>query len=122
MGSSGAAALRMILSSTSVMFMTWRTGDSGELEEAAQHVDLEESAEVADVAVVVDGGPAGVHAQRLAVGGGERVELSREGVEEAEGHSCGESVLNGLRIVPCRFYAVFSFSAFWGGRIFAMRG
>ncbi len=57
-----------------------------QLEKAAQHVDLQEGAEVADVAVVVDGGPAGVHAQRLAVGGRERVHLSRKGIEEAESH------------------------------------
>ena len=61
-------------------------GDAGELEEAAQDVDLQKGAEVADVAVVVDGGPAGVHAERLAVGGDEFVQLSREGIEKAESH------------------------------------
>ena len=47
-----------------------------ELQEAAQHVDLQKGAEVADVAVVVNRRPAGVHPQRLAVGGDELVHLS----------------------------------------------
>ena len=59
---------------------------SRELEEAAENVYLQESAEVADVAVVVDRGPAGVHAQRFAVHGDELVELSREGIEKADRH------------------------------------
>ncbi len=60
--------------------------DSGQLQEAPQHVHLQERAEVADVAVVVDRGPAGVHAEGCAVGGRERVHLSREGIKEAQGH------------------------------------
>ena len=59
---------------------------SGQPQEAAENVDLQKCTEVADVAVVVDRGPAGVHAQRLAVGSGERIQLSREGIEKAEGH------------------------------------
>lgn len=59
---------------------------SGELEEAAEDVNCQESAEVADVAVVVDRGPAGVDAQGLAVHGDEVVDLSGQGVKEAEGH------------------------------------
>jgi hypothetical protein len=48
---------------------------------------MEEGAEVADVAVVVDGGAAAVEAQGLAVGGVERFDFSGEGVEEFEGHA-----------------------------------
>ena len=59
---------------------------AGQLQKAAQHVDLQESAKVADVAVVVDCRPAGVHAQRLAVRRDEFVQLSRKGIEKAEGH------------------------------------
>src|SRR5208337_4216366 len=55
-------------------------------QEAAQHIDLEKGAEVTDVAVIVDRGPAGVHAQGLAVFSDERVELSGESIEKAEGH------------------------------------
>ena len=72
MGRPAAAALRMILSSTSVMFMTWSNGDALLADEAAQDVDVEEGAEVADVAVVVDGGAAAVHAQCGCADGGER--------------------------------------------------
>lgn len=64
-------------------------GDSLQLEEAAEDVDLEERPEVADVAVVVDGGPAGVHAECLAVDGCEFFDAAGEGVEESNGHSCG---------------------------------
>ncbi len=64
-------------------------GDSLQLEEAAQHVDLEERPEVADVAVVVDGRSAGVHAERLAVGGREFLDAAGESVEESDGHSYG---------------------------------
>ena len=39
-------------------------GDSLLADEAAEDVDVEEGAEVADVAVVVDGGAAAVHAER----------------------------------------------------------
>ena len=61
-------------------------GHAAQAQKAPQNVDLQKSAEVADVAVVVDRRPAGVHAQCLAVGGLERIQLSREGVEKAEGH------------------------------------
>jgi hypothetical protein len=43
---------------------------------------MEEGAEVADVAIVVDGGAAAVHAQRRSADGGERLNLSAQGVEE----------------------------------------
>ena len=42
--------------------------DSLQPEEAAEDVDLEEGPEVADVAVVINRRPAGVHAEGLAVG------------------------------------------------------
>ena len=68
------------------MFITCCVSDSGELQESAQHIDLEESAEVADVAIVIYGWPAGVHAQSFAVRGDELVQLSRKGIEKVEGH------------------------------------
>ena len=50
-------------------------GDALLLEEAAQQIDMQEGAEVADVAVVVDGGAAGVEREGFAVGRGERFDL-----------------------------------------------
>jgi hypothetical protein len=58
-----------------------------ELDDAAEDIDVEEGAEVADVAVVIDGGAAAVEAQGLAVGGEEWFDFSREGVEEFERHA-----------------------------------
>ena len=52
------------------------------LQVAAQHVDVDEGAEVADVAVVVDGGSAGVHAEVSAVAGQEGFDAPCEGIEE----------------------------------------
>ena len=77
----------MILSSTSVMFMTWRTG-TPELQGATENVDLKESAEVADMAIVVDGWAAGVDAQFFPIRRDEFIHLSRKGVEEAHRHWC----------------------------------
>ena len=57
-------------------------GDALLAEDAAEHVDVEEGAEVADVAVVVDGGAAAVHAQRGCADWGEGLDLAAEGVEE----------------------------------------
>ena len=54
---------------------------------AAQGVDVQKGAEVADVAVVIDRGAATVEAQGAAVGGKERFDFSGEGVEEFEGHA-----------------------------------
>ena len=66
------------------------------IEVATEEVGEEESAEVADVGVVVDGGAAGVHADGgagegvLGIGsggeGGEGLEAVGEGVVEAGGH------------------------------------
>ncbi len=81
----------MILSSTSVMFITWRKASPAQPQKPPQNVDLEKSAEVPDVAVVVDRRPAGIHAQRLAVGRLQRIKLSREGIKQAEGHRLGGS-------------------------------
>ena len=86
MGMPAAAALRMILSSTSVMFITWRTGTPVSSRKRRRTSICKKCAEVADVAVVVDRRPAGIHAQRLAIGRHQRIQLSREGIEEAEGH------------------------------------
>jgi hypothetical protein len=65
-------------------------GNAEEQEGAAEDVNLEEGAEVSDVAVVIDGGAAGVHAKRRAWGetglGDEGIDLSREGVEKTERH------------------------------------
>ena len=60
--------------------------DARQLEKTPQHVHLEKSAEVADVAVVINGRAAGVHTQRLAVGGRERVDLSRKSIEKPQSH------------------------------------
>ena len=60
--------------------------DPRQLEKAPQHVHLEKRAEVADVAVVIDRGATSVHAQRLAVGGRERVHLSRKSIEKPQSH------------------------------------
>ena len=56
------------------------------LEEAAQHIDLQERPEVADVSVVVDGRPASVHAQRLAIGWLKLFDRVGEGIEKTDGH------------------------------------
>jgi hypothetical protein len=61
-------------------------GDTEQLEGAAEDVYLQESTEVADVAVVIDGRPAGVHAQNLAVHGKDFVDLAGKGIKEAERH------------------------------------
>ena len=50
--------------------------------DAAEHVDVEEGAEVADVAVVVDGGAATVHAKGGRADGGKGFDLAAKGVEE----------------------------------------
>ncbi len=57
-------------------------GDAVLLEDAAKEIDVEEGAEVADVAVVVDGGAAGVHAEGLVVRRREGFDAAAEGVEE----------------------------------------
>ena len=69
-------------------------GDSLLKDEAAEDVDVEECAEVADVAVVVDGGAAAVHSQRGGAYGRERFNFSAEGVEEFD--SCH------VAVYPCR--------------------
>ena len=81
-----AAALRMILSSTSVMFITWRTWRPRQQQKAAKHVNLQESTEVSDVAVVVDRGAARIHPHGFAVFRKNSVELSGQGVVQAESH------------------------------------
>ncbi len=53
-----------------------------QVQRAAEKIDLEEGAEVADVSVVVNSGAAGVHAQHGSVGGKQFIQLSAEGVEE----------------------------------------
>ena len=59
------------------------------LKKAAEQIDMDEGAEVADVAVVVDGGAAGVEGEGLAVRRGERFDLCAEGVEELKCHAFG---------------------------------
>ena len=51
-------------------------------EDAAEDIDVEEGAEVADVAVVVDGGAAAVHAQCGCADWGEGLDLAAESVEK----------------------------------------
>ena len=63
----------MVLSSTSVKFMTWRISVAFlVLQGAPQHVEADERPEIADVAAGVDRQPARVHADGLAVGRNER--------------------------------------------------
>jgi hypothetical protein len=68
---------------------------------AAEDVDVEEGAEVADVAVVVDCGAAAVEAEGRAVGGVEGFDLSGEGVEEFERHA--GLILAGEEVSGSRF-------------------
>ena len=60
-----------------------------ELQKAAQNVYLEKSPEVADMPVVVNRGPARVHAEFFPIHRGKFVNLSRKGVEQAHRHWCG---------------------------------
>ena len=64
-------------------------GEAVEAGGAAQHVDVQEGAEVTDVAVVVDGGAAAIEAQGVAVRGEERFVFSGEGIKEFEGQGYG---------------------------------
>jgi len=61
-------------------------GDPDEFQEPAKDVNRQEGAEVADVAVVVNRGAAGIHAEGFAVCGEKFVDSAGQGVEEAEGH------------------------------------
>jgi hypothetical protein len=61
-------------------------GNAGETQKTAQHVDLQKRAEVADVAVVVNRGPAGVHPQCFAIGRREGLDLSGKSIEKVESH------------------------------------
>jgi hypothetical protein len=56
-------------------------------QKAAQDVDESEGAEVADVAVIVDGRTTGVHPNHAVLQRSEIFELSRKRVEEAEFHA-----------------------------------
>ena len=60
--------------------------DSLLLEESAENIDLEEGAEISNMAVVVDGTQA--YMPKVIVPAGDQVfDLRREGVEESYGHS-----------------------------------
>ena len=59
------------------------------LEEAAQDVKLQEGAEVANMAVVVDRGSAHVHAQRLAIDWLKFFDSMGESVEKSDDHPGG---------------------------------
>ena len=99
-----AVALRMILSSTSVMFMTCLSGRAKEAHGPAQGVDVEKGAEVADMAVVVDGGATAIKPELLAVGGKKGLDLPGEGVEEVKSlvrHAWSESVCRRRGVPPC---------------------
>ena len=67
----------MILSSTSVMFITWSSLIAARPQPAAQDVLESERAEIADVDEVVNRRPAGVHADDVVVQGSERLHLLR---------------------------------------------
>ncbi len=62
-------------------------GEAVEAGGAAQDVDMQEGAEVADVAVVVDGGAATIEAEGVTVRGEERFVFSGESIEEFESHA-----------------------------------
>jgi hypothetical protein len=81
------AASRIILSSTSVMFMTWRTVYPLWRKKAAQKVDGDKGAEVADVSVVVNGGAAGVHADFVVAKGMEFFDPRRHGIKKTKRHN-----------------------------------
>jgi hypothetical protein len=55
------------------------------VEEAAQHIDGYEGAEIADVPVVVNRRPAGIHANRVVPGRQKFFDLAGERVVEVEG-------------------------------------
>ncbi len=76
----------MILSSTSVMFITWRTRESALQQKAPQNIDGDKSAEIADVTIVIDGGSAGIHANFIALQGMEFFYLAGQRVVEAQRH------------------------------------
>ena len=90
-----ATALRMILSSTSVMFMTWSSWKPLARSQRAQQVDESEGAEIADVGEVVDRGPAGVHADGVVARRRELFHLLGQRVVEAQRHK-----YRGIFIVP----------------------
>jgi hypothetical protein len=74
--------------------------------ETAENVDVEKRAEVADVAVVVNGGAAAVHAQRRCANGREGLDLSAKGVEEFDGsHVLSVPVAAG-RVARCRLLSL----------------
>jgi hypothetical protein len=52
-------------------------------QEAGEEIDGDEGAEVADVALVVDGGPAGIHADFVVAQGMEFFDLRRHGIKQA---------------------------------------
>ena len=76
----------MILSSTSVMFMTWSSLIAAHLQPAPQNILERECPQVADVDVVVDRRPARVHAHDVAVQRSKRLHLLGKSVVEAQRH------------------------------------
>ena len=60
------------------------------LQKALQQIDGDECPEVADVAVVVDRGPTGIHANFVRLDRAKLLHPGRHGVKEAQGHSLGE--------------------------------
>ena len=83
-----SCARLMILSSTSVRFMTCTHVPAAQPQRAPQQVVEQERAEVAEVRRVVDRGSAGVHAHGVAVGGRERLDRARQRVVQTElGHT-----------------------------------
>ena len=71
------------------------------LQEAAQRVDHDEGAEVADVSVVVNGGPAGIHADEVVFQRPELLNFSGQSIKELKRHEPslwhGESLIVGGR-------------------------
>ena len=71
--------------------------ESASAEPAAEDVLEGEGPQVADVDVVIDGGPAGLHADGASIGGGEVFDLLGQGVIEAQGHTGFGSYIHGSR-------------------------
>ena len=93
-----ATALRMILSSTSVMFITWLSGKPLARSHLRSRSTKREGAEIADVGEVVDGRSAGVHADGVVVGRGKLFDFLRQSIVEAHEFSLACRVLAALVI------------------------
>ena len=62
-------------------------GHAMQLYDTAQHIDMQEGAEIADVAVVVHRRPAAIEAQGVPIGSVKRFDDSGKSIEEFERHA-----------------------------------